>query len=90
MATLWKGETEKAIRNFPISGERVPLGVVHMLARIKAEAARVNSELGGLDADRARRIADAAEAVAAGQHDDQFPIDVFQTGSGTSTNMNVN
>jgi fumarate hydratase, class II len=90
MATLWKGETEKAIRNFPISGERVPLGVVHMLARIKAEAARVNSELGGLDADRGRRIADAAEAVAAGQHDDQFPIDVFQTGSGTSTNMNVN
>jgi fumarate hydratase class II len=90
MATLWKGETEKAIRNFPISGERVPLGVVHMLARIKAEAARVNAELGVLDADRARRIADAAEAVAAGRHDDQFPIDVFQTGSGTSTNMNVN
>jgi fumarate hydratase, class II len=90
MATLWKGETEKAIRNFPISGERVPPGVVHMLARLKAEAARVNAELGGLDADRARRIADAAEAVAAGRHDDQFPIDVFQTGSGTSTNMNVN
>jgi fumarate hydratase, class II len=90
MATLWKGETEKAIRNFPISGEPVPLGVVHMLARVKAEAARVNAELGVLDADRARRIADAAEAVAAGRHDDQFPIDVFQTGSGTSTNMNVN
>jgi fumarate hydratase, class II len=90
MATLWKGETEKAIRNFPISGERVPPGVVQMLARLKAEAARVNAELGVLDADRARRIADAAEAVAAGRHDDQFPIDVFQTGSGTSTNMNVN
>ena len=90
MATLWKGETEKAIRNFPISGERVPLGVIHMLALLKAEAARVNAELGLLDADRARRIADAAEAVAAGRHDDQFPIDVFQTGSGTSTNMNVN
>jgi fumarate hydratase class II len=90
MATLWKGETEKAIRNFPISGERVPLGVIHMLALLKAEAARVNAELGILDADRARRIADAAEAVAAGRHDDQFPIDVFQTGSGTSTNMNVN
>ena len=80
MATLWKGETEKAIHNFPISGERVPLGVVHMLARLKAEAARVNAELGELDADRARRIADAAEAVATGRHDDQFPIDVFQTG----------
>ncbi|HYT26972.1 MAG TPA: class II fumarate hydratase [Actinomycetota bacterium] len=90
MAQLWKGETEKAIRNFPISGERVPAQVVHMLARIKAEAARVNAELGGLDADRAERIAAAAESVAAGEHDDQFPIDVFQTGSGTSTNMNVN
>ena len=90
MEQLWKGETEKAVRNFPISGERVPLGVVRMLARVKAEAARVNAELGDLDADRAGRIAAAAEAVAAGEHDDQFPIDVFQTGSGTSTNMNVN
>jgi fumarate hydratase class II len=90
MEKLWKGETEKAIRNFPISGERVPAGVVRMLARIKAEAALVNAELGDLDGDRARRIAAAAEAVAAGEHDDQFPIDVFQTGSGTSTNMNVN
>jgi fumarate hydratase, class II len=90
MEKLWKGETDKAIRNFPISGERVPAGVVRMLARIKAEAARVNAELGDLDDDRARRIAAAAEAVAAGEHDDQFPIDVFQTGSGTSTNMNAN
>jgi fumarate hydratase class II len=90
MTQLWKGETEKAIRNFPISGERVPSEVIHMLARIKAEAARVNAELGELDADRAERIAAAAEAIAAGQHDDQFPVDVFQTGSGTSTNMNVN
>src|SRR6266498_5902495 len=90
MEQLWKGETEKAVRNFPISGERVPAGVVRMLARIKAEAARVNAELGELDDDRARRIAAAAEAVAAGEHDDQFPIDIFQTGSGTSTNMNVN
>ncbi|HZD72857.1 MAG TPA: class II fumarate hydratase, partial [Actinomycetota bacterium] len=61
-----------------------------MLARLKAAAARVNAELGGLDQDRAARIAAAAEAIAAGQHDDQFPIDVFQTGSGTSTNMNIN
>jgi fumarate hydratase class II len=90
MAQLWKGETEKAIRNFPISGERVPIQVVHMLARVKAEAARVNAELGSLDAGRAEQIAAAAEAVATGQHDDQFPVDVFQTGSGTSTNMNVN
>ncbi len=90
MTQLWKGETEKAIRNFPISGERVPIQVIRMLARLKAAAARVNAELGGLDAGRAGRIAAAAEAVAAGDHDDQFPIDVFQTGSGTSTNMNVN
>jgi fumarate hydratase class II len=90
MTQLWQGETEKAIRNFPISGERVPVQVVRMLARVKAEAARVNAELGQLDADRAGRIAAAAEAVAAGDHDEQFPIDVFQTGSGTSTNTNVN
>src|SRR5919198_185510 len=90
MTQLWQGETEKAIRNFPISGERVPVQVVRMLARIKAEAARVNAELGQLDEGRAGRIAAAAEAVAGGQHDDQFPIDVFQTGSGTSTNTNVN
>jgi len=90
MTQLWQGETDKAITNFPISGERMPAEVVRMLARIKAEAARVNAGLGLLDADRAERIAAAAEAVAAGEHDDQFPIDVFQTGSGTNTNTNVN
>jgi fumarate hydratase class II len=90
MAQLWKGETDKAIEHFPISGERMPAEVVRMLARVKAEAARVNAELGLLDADRAGRIAAAAEAVAAGGHDDHFPIDVFQTGSGTNTNTNVN
>src|SRR5215203_768948 len=90
MTRLWQGETDKAIENFPISGERVPVEVVRMLARIKAEAARVNAGLGLLDADRAERIAAAAEAVTAGDHDDQFPIDVFQTGSGTNTNTNVN
>jgi fumarate hydratase, class II len=90
MTQLWQGETDKAIANFPISGERMPAEVVRMLARIKAEAARVNANLGLLDADRAERIAVAAEAVAAGEHDDQFPIDVFQTGSGTNTNTNVN
>jgi fumarate hydratase, class II len=90
MTQLWQGETEKAIESFPISGERVPSEVVRMLARIKAEAARVNADLGLLDADRAERIAAAAEAVVAGEHADQFPIDVFQTGSGTNTNTNVN
>jgi len=90
MTQLWRGETDKAIRNFPISGERVPVQVVRMLARVKAEAARVNGDLGLLDAALAERVAAAAEAVAAGRHDDQFPIDVFQTGSGTSTNTNVN
>jgi fumarate hydratase, class II len=90
MERLWQVETEKAIRNFEISGERVPVPVVRALALIKAEAARANAELGVLDAGLAERIAAAAEAVARGDHDDQFPIDVFQTGSGTSTNMNVN
>jgi fumarate hydratase, class II len=90
MTQLWQGETDKAIAHFPISGERMPAEVVRMLARIKAEAARVNADLGLLDAGRAERIAAAAEAVAAGEHDDQFPIDVFQTGSGTNTNTNVN
>jgi fumarate hydratase, class II len=90
MSQLWQGETDKAIDHFRISGERVPVEVVRMLARIKAEAARVNADLGLLAADRAGRIAAAADAVAAGEHDDQFPIDVFQTGSGTNTNTNVN
>jgi fumarate hydratase class II len=90
MTQLWQGETDKAIAHFPISGERMPTEVVRMLARVKAEAARVNAGLGLLDADRAERIAAAAEAVAAGEHDDQFPVDVFQTGSGTNTNTNVN
>ena len=80
----------KAVENFPVSGERVPTPVVRWLGRIKAEAARMNAELGLLDADIAERIAAAGDEVAAGQHDDQFPIDVFQTGSGTSSNMNAN
>jgi fumarate hydratase class II len=87
---LWGGETAKAVANFPVSGERVPVGVVRWLAAIKGAAARVNAELGKLDPQLAERIATAADAVAAGEHDDQFPIDVFQTGSGTSTNMNAN
>ena len=87
---LWGSETSKAVNNFPVSGERVPTPVVRWLGRIKAEAARVNGELGLLDGDIAERIAAAGDEVAAGQHDDQFPIDVFQTGSGTSSNMNAN
>src|ERR687894_784970 len=87
---LWGSETSKAVDNFPVSGERVPTPVVRWLGRIKAEAARVNAELGLLDADVAERIARAGDEVAAGEHDDQFPIDVFQTGSGTSSNMNAN
>ena len=89
MQQLWGGETEKAVNNFPVSGERVPARVVHWLARIKGDAARVNAELELLDGQIADRIAAAADEVADGRHDDQFPIDVFQTGSGTSTNINV-
>jgi fumarate hydratase class II len=87
---LWGAETQKAIANFPLSGEPVPAPVVRWLGRIKAAAARVNAELGLLDPDVAERIAAAADRVAAGEFDDQFPIDVFQTGSGTSSNMNAN
>src|SRR5213079_912741 len=87
---LWGGETTKAVENFPVSGERVPVSVVRWLGRIKAAAARTNAELGKLDRDLAERIAAAGDRVAAGEYDDQFPIDVFQTGSGTSSNMNAN
>lgn len=87
---LWGGETTKAIANFPVSGEPMPLPVIRWLGRIKAAAARVNSDLGLLDETVADRIANAGDAIAEGQHDEQFPIDVFQTGSGTSSNMNAN
>src|SRR5436190_2079792 len=87
---LWGGETTKAVANFPISGETIPQPVIHWLGRIKGAAARVNAELGLLDSDVAERVAAAADRVAEGEFDDQFPIDVFQTGSGTSTNMNAN
>jgi fumarate hydratase class II len=87
---LWGGETAKAVENFPISGETVPISVVRWLARVKGAAAAVNGELGLLDKRRAGRIERAAAEIAAGRHDAQFPIDVFQTGSGTSTNTNAN
>src|SRR6266511_3398956 len=76
---LWGGETTKAIANFRVSGEPIPV-----------PAARVNAELGLLDEDKAQRIADAGTRIANGELDEQFPIDVFQTGSGTSSNMNAN
>jgi fumarate hydratase, class II len=88
--TLYGGETKKAVANFPISGEPVPASVIHWLGRIKGAAARVNADLGKLDGKLAGAIAAAADEVAAGDHDAQFPIDVFQTGSGTSTNTNAN
>jgi fumarate hydratase class II len=88
--TLYGSETKKAVDNFPISGETVPVSVIHWLGRIKGAAARVNADLGKLDPRVADAIASAADDVAAGNHDAQFPIDVFQTGSGTSSNMNAN
>ncbi len=87
---LWGGETRKAVENFPVSGQPIPVAVARWLGRIKAAAARVNAELGLLDEDKAHRIAEAGDRVAGGELDDQFPIDVFQTGSGTSSNMNAN
>ena len=87
---LWGGETAKAVANFLVSGEPIPVHVARWLGRIKGASARANAELGLLDADKAERIAGAAERIAAGELDDQFPIDVFQTGSGTSSNMNAN
>src|SRR4051794_34353179 len=87
---LWGGETRKAVDNFPVSGERVPVAVVRWLGRVKGAAARANADLGLLDGELAQRIAAAADEIAEGAHDAQFPIDVFQTGSGTSSNMNAN
>src|SRR5436309_5056763 len=87
---LWGDEARKAAETFPVSGRPIPPPVAHWLGRIKAAAARVNAELGLLDEDKAQRIAEAGDRIAAGELDDQFPIDVFQTGSGTSSNMNAN
>src|SRR3954471_4275978 len=87
---LWGGETRKAVDNFPVSGERVPPSVIHWLGPIKGAAARANLELGKVDSAVGGALAPAGDEVAHGKHDDQFPIDVFQTGSGTSSNMNAN
>ncbi len=83
-------QTQRAVENFPISGEPMPLALVRALARIKRSAARVNAGLGVLDARLAEAIETAAGEVADGKYDDQLLVDVFQTGSGTSSNMNVN
>ncbi|MEU4373446.1 class II fumarate hydratase [Pseudonocardia alni] len=87
---LWRAQTQRAVENFPISGRGLERAQIRALGLVKAAAARVNGELGVLDDDRARAIAAAADEVAAGGHDDHFPVDVFQTGSGTSSNMNAN
>jgi fumarate hydratase class II len=87
---LWGAQTQRAVENFPISGTPLEPRLVQALALVKAAAARVNGELGVLDEDRAGAVARAADRVAAGDHRAAFPVDVFQTGSGTSSNMNMN
>jgi fumarate hydratase class II len=87
---LWRAQTQRAVENFPISGRPLERAQIRALGLLKGAAARVNAKLGVLDADVADAIAAAADDVAAGKYDDQFPLDVFQTGSGTSSNMNAN
>ncbi|HET8664114.1 MAG TPA: class II fumarate hydratase [Nocardioides sp.] len=87
---LWRAQTQRAVQNFPISGRPLPPDLIHALARIKGAAARANADLDVISPQQRDAIVAAVADIVAGQHDDQFPIDVFQTGSGTSTNMNVN
>jgi fumarate hydratase, class II len=87
---LWRAQTQRAVQNFPISGTRLESSHIRALALIKAAAAKANAELGVLPQQTADAIYAAAREVAEGKHDDQFPVDVFQTGSGTSSNMNMN
>src|SRR6059058_4692666 len=87
---LYRAQTQRAVENFPISGRGLERSQIRALGLLKAAAARVNERLGVLSPDLAQAIAEAAAEVADGKHDDQFPIDVFQTGSGTSSNMNAN
>ncbi|UCM91905.1 class II fumarate hydratase [Streptomyces marincola] len=86
----WRAQTQRAVENFPISGQRIERSHIAALARIKAAAATVNAELGVIEKDMAEAIVQAADEVAEGRWDDHFPVDVFQTGSGTSSNMNTN
>src|SRR5690606_15749866 len=87
---LWRAQTQRAVENFPISGTPIESAQIRALAQIKAACATANAELGILDQAMADAIVAAADEVAAGKHDAHFPIDVFQTGSGTSSNMNTN
>ena len=87
---LYGASTQRAVLNFPISGQRMPRRFLRSLALVKLAAAETNQGLGLLDAAKAQAIAAAAREVADGRHDAQFPIDVYQTGSGTSTNTNMN
>ena len=89
-AALWRAQTQRAVENFPISGRGLDRAQIRALGLLKAACARVNARLGVITDEQAAAIAAAADAIAAGEHDDQFPIDVFQTGSGTSSNMNAN
>jgi fumarate hydratase class II len=87
---LWKAQTQRAVENFPISGTPIEPALIHALGEVKAAAARANGDLGVLPQEVADAIVSAAREIAEGRHDAQFPIDVFQTGSGTSSNMNTN
>ncbi|RDB42093.1 class II fumarate hydratase [Halomonas sp. DQ26W] len=87
---LYGAQTQRAINNFQVSGQAMPAAFIHAIARIKLAAARVNRDLLLLDVERAEAIVEAAQAIVDGKHDTHFPVDVFQTGSGTSSNMNVN
>jgi fumarate hydratase class II len=89
-AALWGAQTQRAVQNFQLSGLRMPRGFIRALGLVKWAAAGANAELGQLERERAAAVQKAALEVAAGLHDDQFPVDVFQTGSGTSSNMNAN
>ncbi|PKM27732.1 MAG: class II fumarate hydratase, partial [Gammaproteobacteria bacterium HGW-Gammaproteobacteria-11] len=86
----WAAQTQRSLSNFEIGTERMPIEVLHALALIKKAAARVNDRIGDLPPDVARLIEQAADEILHGQHDDQFPLVVWQTGSGTQSNMNVN
>ncbi|WP_268772198.1 lyase family protein, partial [Microbacterium sp. Leaf351] len=90
IAALYGAQTQRAVENFPISGTGLESAQIAALARIKKAAALANKELGTLDAGIADAIAAAADDVITGAHDDQFPVDTYQTGSGTSSNMNMN
>ena len=87
---LWGAQTQRSLQNFAISDDRIPVDLIHALAQIKQAAAIVNARLGVLDHNRRDLIAKVAADIAEGRHDDQFPLRVWQTGSGTQTNMNVN